>query len=85
MEEFVDEAIGFLAAEGFLQQPDRYTIRLSAKALSLLNAPLPGLEKAAGPQIVEISKNVGTEAGKAALSEVVGQVVGAAARGFFGS
>ncbi|CAH2402112.1 hypothetical protein [Mesorhizobium ventifaucium] len=29
-------------------------------------------------------KNVGREAVKAALSEVVGQAIGAAARGFFG-
>lgn len=84
MEEFVDEAIRFLAAEGFLQQQDRTYIRLSAKALTLLNAPLSGLEKSAGSQIVEISKSAGTEAGKAALSEVVGQVIGAAARGFLG-
>ncbi|MEO9336997.1 hypothetical protein ABFT80_06115 [Mesorhizobium sp. SB112] len=84
MEDFVNEAIEFLAVEGFLQR-DGYSIRLSAKALTLLNAPLPGLEKPAGAQIVEISKNVGTAAGKAAIGEIVGQVIGAAARGFWGS
>lgn len=85
MEEFVDEAVSFLAEEGFLQRPERKSVRLSAKALTLLNAPLPGLEQAAGVQIVEMSKAVGTQAGKAALSEVVGQLIGAAARGFAGS
>lgn len=83
MEEFVDETIQFLAAEGFLQQ-ERNSIRLSAKALMLLNAPMPGLEKPAGARIVEISKDVGTDAGKAAISEVVSQVIAAATRGFLG-
>lgn len=84
MEVFVDEAVAFLSSEGFIQAEGRNYLRLSAKALALLNAPLSGLEKPAGTRIVEISRGAATEAGRAALSEVVGQVIGAAAKGFFG-
>lgn len=85
MESFVDEAISFLEAEGFLQRQGKFAFRLSAKALTLLNAPLSGLEQSAGTRIIEISKQVGNEAGRAAMSEVIGQLIGAAARGFAGS
>lgn len=76
LESFVDNTIEFLEAEGFVQREDRYRIRLSAKALTLLNAPLPGLQMATGDRIVEISKDVGSTAGRAAMSEVVGQLTG---------
>lgn len=84
LDEFTDQAVKFLESEGFLQRQDKYYFRLSAKALTLLNAPLPGLEKSAGTQIVEVSKDLGSVAGRQAMSEVIGQVIGAAARGLMG-
>lgn len=84
LESFTDEAVRFLDAEGFLQSQDRSYFRLSARALDLLNAPLPGLQRPAGTQIVELSKDLGNAAGRHAMGEVIGHVIGAAARGFMG-
>lgn len=84
LESFVNNAIEFLEVEGFIQRQDRHRIRLSAKALAILNAPLPGLQMAVGDKIVEISKDVGSSAGRAAMSEVIGHLLGAAARGLLG-
>lgn len=81
-ESFVDQAVAFLVAEAFLQQ-DRYEYRLSARALTILNAPITGLDESLGKKLTGAVKEAGTEAGRAAISETVGQIIGATARGFF--
>lgn len=82
-ESFVDQAVAFLVAEGFLQQ-ERYDYRLSARALTILNAPITGLDESLGKKLTGAVKQAGTETGRAAISETVGQIIGATVKGLIG-
>jgi len=81
-EAFVDGALAFLVQEGFLHR-DGGDYRLSAKSLTVLNAPLTGLGESLGTKLTGAVKSAGTEAGRAAISETVGQIIGATIKSVF--
>lgn len=79
-ETFVDNTVAFLKSEGFIDD-DRGELRLTSKALLILNAPMEGLGMSRGSKLHEAVKEVGAEARKTAVSEVVGSIIGAAVKG----
>lgn len=68
---------GFVRAEG--QRADLNMV-LTAKALTALNATPRALEGTLGSKLTTAAKHAGTEAGRSAIAETVGQVIGAAVK-----
>lgn len=79
-ETFFDNTLTFLVSEGFVYD-ERGEMRLTSKALTILNAPMEGLGISRGSRLHEAVKEVGHEARKSAVSEVVGSIIGAAVKG----
>jgi hypothetical protein len=61
-----------------------HNARLTAKALAAMYVTPIDFKKPLGAKLTDAVKGAGTEAGRAAIGETVGQIVGAAARSFFG-
>jgi hypothetical protein len=78
-------SIDWLKDERFVREPEHESFVLTADALAALNARPSSLSMPLGKRLGEAATNVGTEAGRAAISEVVGQLIGAAARGLIGA
>jgi hypothetical protein len=69
----------FIRAEG--EFADREMV-LTTKALTAMNAHPKSLDGTLGKRLQSAAKSAGTEAGKKAISETVGQIIGAAAKSF---
>lgn len=74
----------WLKAERFIREPEHETWVLTAEALAALSARPASLSAPMGKRLAQAAGNVGTEAGRAAISEVVGQLIGAVAKGLLG-
>ena len=57
---------------------------ITAKGTAVLNIPLPGQGKTVSQSIVDVARAGGTDLRQSLISEAVGTIMGAAARGFLG-
>jgi hypothetical protein len=79
--DFVDATIRWLSEEGFIRTGTFRESVLTAKALTIMNATPDSLNgESLGATLSGAAKSAGTEAGRAAISETVGQIIGAAAK-----
>lgn len=86
LSEFVDATIHWLSEEGFVRTGRFGLSVLTAKALTIMNATPDSLNgESLGATLSGAAKEAGTEAGRAAISETVGQIIGAAAKAFTSS
>jgi hypothetical protein len=97
---YIDETVDWLVAEGFLLERSEVVERgkvfgqdyemlakeytLSARTLEVLNRRMPGLQASYANQLGDAARASGAEAGKAAIGEIVGQIIGAATRSVAG-
>ncbi|MEM8823681.1 MAG: hypothetical protein AAGF30_08740 [Pseudomonadota bacterium] len=91
---YIKESVDWLVAEGFLlgrntpigrdgiQSLTEHT--LSARTLEILNRPMPGLGQSYANRLSDAARAGGGEAGKAAIGEIVGQIIGAATKSMAG-
>ncbi len=87
--EMFDNLLAWLRDEGlvrFTQSTEgaAYDVQLTVKAMDLIGHTMPTDNGPAGAQLKTIAADVGTTAGRAAIAETVGQLIGAAARTFAG-
>jgi hypothetical protein len=93
--DYLPEVTNWLSVEGFLHRDQRMEMyggvsrqgsgfQLSSTTLSILNSTPKGLTQPLRKQLKSVVGGAATEAGKAAIGEVIGQIVGAAARSFVG-
>lgn len=78
--EFVSAAADWLKSEGFVRTNPHdplVSVILTAKALAALNASPSSLEPKLGSKLAGAVKAAGTETGRAAIGETVGQIIGA--------
>lgn len=89
----LEESLDWLESESFIvkQGPVQgrtfvpgHNARLTAKALAAMYVTPVDFKKPLGVKLTDAIKGAGTEAGRAAIGETVGQIVGAAARTFLG-
>lgn len=77
-------SLDWLEAESFIREVEHEEWVLTASALSALNSRPASLSAPIGKRLADVATQAGTEAGRAAISELVGQLIGSAARGFLG-
>lgn len=78
-------SLTWLREEGFIiAQGDSaiLKVRLTARALTVLNAAPSSLEPKLASKLADAVKGSAVEAGRSILGEVVGQIVGGVAKGF---
>lgn len=75
--------VNWLHDEGFVRHlaDVKSEITLTSKALSVLNATPEAFDKPTGARLNELAKNAGSEAGRQAIGETVGYIIGAVAKG----
>lgn len=76
---FLRSTLSWLTSEGFVTGNDgnpQKGVRLSAKALTVLNASPSALSQSLGARLGDVVKGAGTEAGRSAIGETVGQIIG---------
>lgn len=73
---------GFIRAEG--RDYPASDIILTSKALVAMNATPAGLDKPLGARLSDAAKDGGKAVGNAAMTEIVGQVLGSVVRGWMG-
>jgi hypothetical protein len=71
---------GFIRARGDAATED---VVLTAAALDAMNKAPAGLGPSVGAKLTDAAKNVGSEAGKSAMSGAVGELVGGFVKGLF--
>ena len=77
-------AIDWLQEEGFIRKTDGANWVLTARALTALNAQPGVLSEPLGRQLTSAAKGAASDAGRAVITEVVGQVIAGVAKGFMG-
>lgn len=86
--------LNFMEAEGFLRRAPRNIqgrsgapgkgAVVTVKGIAAMNIPLPGKQKTVGQNIGTLLKTSGSEVRSAIISETVGTIMGAVAKGFIG-
>ncbi|MFK8017017.1 MAG: hypothetical protein AB8G17_16450, partial [Gammaproteobacteria bacterium] len=82
---FLEATKQWLQDEGFIRGGDengKGQFQLTSQALSAMNATPSGLDEPLGTKLSEAVKSAGAETGRAVICETVGQILGAAAKGF---
>lgn len=75
--------LAWLKEEGFVRELTHEEWVLSASALATLSLRPAALDAPLGKKLGDAARGAGTEAGRAAIAELVGQFIGAVAKGIF--
>jgi len=87
--ELFDDLFLWLKNEGFVHftqdsEGEAYGVHLTSKAMDAIGHAMPTDKGAVGTQLKTIAAGAGSTAGQAVIAETIGQLIGAAARGFAG-
>ncbi|MEP9354881.1 hypothetical protein ABLE93_14930 [Xanthobacter sp. KR7-65] len=83
-EEFVESTIEWLVKEGYLRR-EAGMFTLTEKTLAALNVIPLGKNETIGATLSGAAKKAAGETARSAISSVVGELIGAAAKGFIGA
>lgn len=82
--QFYQAALTWLQDEGLVREPEDRHFVLTSAALTALNAQPDALKEPLGKRLQGVAGKATSEAGRAAIAEAVGQVIGVAFRHFLG-